>query len=158
MCPNIQKENSPIVGKNEQNRTLYNCSLTEHKTLRCKSATKYFKCNIYGYIFRNCSKQKKVINVIVEENRKKTVLINDVQICCLIGNGPDVCIINETVHEKNFKDYALNYVLTLTRKQSFVLFGTFGIAVGNANVCFISILLVLVVLGRINVASGLTIN
>ncbi|XP_050338541.1 uncharacterized protein LOC126764887 [Bactrocera neohumeralis] len=112
----VQKRNYTKLAQNVKDdegenravsRHCFNCGSSTHIRAECKAETKCFKCNGNGHIAKNCEYQKRTVNMLTSDKRKKQMRISNKYISCLIDTGADVSLMQQCVYEKNFGNHSL---------------------------------------------------
>ncbi|XP_070138637.1 uncharacterized protein [Drosophila bipectinata] len=78
----------------------FNCGSADHLRKDCKAATKFFSCNKEGHMSRDCPRSAADLQVVRSGRRMKKVIINDVEVECLVDTGADVSILRKFIFNK----------------------------------------------------------
>ncbi|XP_070136089.1 uncharacterized protein [Drosophila bipectinata] len=74
---------------NDRKSYCFNCGSADHLRKDCKAATKCFSCNKEGHMSRDCPRSAAGVQVVRSGRRMKKVIINDVEVECLVDTGAD---------------------------------------------------------------------
>ncbi|KAM8701928.1 hypothetical protein ACLKA7_001838 [Drosophila subpalustris] len=99
-CQTYQELKEKFDTYERKSTRCFNCGSVDHMRKDCKAETKCFKCEGTGHISKNCPETTKSVNVVKEDKRLKVVLLNDVEVACLVDTGSDVTIFRQCVFEK----------------------------------------------------------
>lgn len=97
---NQRNQNKIDAEKPKKKEYCFNCGSSEHKRKECTSATKCFRCNEEGHISRSCPSNADRVRVISNSHRLKTILLNGLQVECLVDTGSDVTIVKQNIADK----------------------------------------------------------
>ncbi|XP_036342270.1 meiosis-specific nuclear structural protein 1-like [Rhagoletis pomonella] len=112
---NRKEKANASTGGNVSKRKIehcYNCGSKEHKRAECKEEVKCFKCNKQGHIAKDCGKSAEQVNIIKQEKRLKSFVVNDQNLLGFIDTGSDVCIVQEHVLKNVLKNVSVESTST----------------------------------------------
>ncbi|XP_036343122.1 uncharacterized protein LOC118752357 [Rhagoletis pomonella] len=89
----------------------FNCGSVDHKRADCKDEPKCFRCNKSGHISKNCTSKSQTqnsVNVVLDKSRLKSIVLNGVDVGCLVDTGAYVTLLKKGIYMKYFKNKILN--------------------------------------------------
>lgn len=85
---------------NKKAARCFNCGSSQHMKKDCDVGVKCFKCGATGHISTSCPQSVNLVQVGKDDKRLKSILINGVEVTCLVDTGADVSIVKHSLYKK----------------------------------------------------------